>query len=138
MEKDCEHLKVRLEIEHARLQDWRTVSGLAKFKDGHDFPDSLKAHKLVLIAILTQIHTLMTDFAEINGRYVELHPEMEAANQSVTEDRQVSALAEVELPYEPPNRETKYHRGLNHMVRGLSMVKNVASHPRRLRWVGFD
>ena len=138
MEKDCEHLKVRLHIERARLQNWHTVSGLAKLKDGHEFPDSLKAHKLVLIAILTQIHTLMMDFAEINGRYMEFHPNMEAANQSVTEDRQVSALAEVALTYEPPNRDTKHHRGLNHMVRGLSMVKNVASHPRRLRWVAFD
>ena len=60
MEKNCGHLKIRLE--HAWLQDWRTVSGLAKFKHGHDFPNNLKAHKLVLIAILTQIHTLMTDF----------------------------------------------------------------------------
>ena len=138
MEKDCEHLKVRLQIEQARLQDWRTVSGLAQFKDGHDFPDSLKAHKLVLIAILTQIHTLMTDFAEINGRYEELHPKTEAVNQIATEDRQVSELAEVTLPYETPDRGMRYHRGLNHMARGLSMVKNVASHPLRLRWVGFD
>lgn len=67
MEKDCEDLRVRLHIEHARLQDWRTVSGLAKFNDGHNFPDSLKAHRLVLIAILTQVHALMTDLAEING-----------------------------------------------------------------------
>ena len=69
---------------------------------------------------------------------MELHPEVEAANRSVTEDRQLSALAAVERPYEPPNREIKHHRGLNHMERGLSMVRNVASHPRRLRWVEFD
>ena len=138
MEKNCEHLRVCLQIENARLQDWRKVSGLAAYKDGQDFPDSLKAHKLVLIAILTQIHTLLTDFAEINGRYEELQLENEGANQSTVQDQQNSALAEVNLSYSSPNRDMRHPRGLNHITRGLSMVKNVVSHPRRLRWVAFD
>ena len=139
MERNCEHLKVRLQIEYARLQDWRRVSGLTDYEDGQDFPDSLKAHKFVLIAILTQIHTLMTDFAEINGRYEELQLGNDAADHSIAMEQQNLALAEITLSYTSPNRDMRHPRGLNHITRGLSMVKNVASHPqKRLRWVAFD
>lgn len=51
-------------MEDARLQDWRRVYGLGKDQGAQDLSNGLKAHKLVLIATLTQVHMLTTDFAE--------------------------------------------------------------------------
>ena len=138
MQKDCEHLRVRLEMEYTALQDWRKALGLATHTDEQEFPDSLKAHKYIVIAVLAQIQTLMTDFAELNGRYVELQPKTEAANPSTGQGQQNAALAEASLSYETLETEKKHARGFNHILRGLSMVKNAASHPRKLRWVEFD
>lgn len=121
MEKDCGHLRVRLEIEEARFIDWREAAGLTDYKDGQDLPASLKADRFVLVAVLTEIRTLQADFIEINGKYVEL--------QEPKDGQRVEKKVKV---------ERKLPRGLNHIVKGASMAKGIARKPRKLVWVVFD
>lgn len=83
------------------------------------------------------MYKVMTDFAEINGRYDELQPDDKAADPSNIRDQENAAIAEVSISHDLSNRDLSHRRGFNHIARGLSIVKNVVEHPRRLRWVAL-
>ena len=67
-------MRTRLQIEYLRLLDWSKVAGLIELSEGdnYNFPESLRTDRLVLVAVLAEIRTLMEDFSEINGRYAPL------------------------------------------------------------------
>lgn len=53
MPLQCRYLLTCLQIEYLRLLDSSEVAGLVECENGQDLPDSLKADRLVLVAILT-------------------------------------------------------------------------------------
>ena len=135
----CRYLQTRLQIEYSRLVDFSNVAGLVEYEDGQDLPDSLKAGRLVLVAILTEIRALMEDFASINGKYVELRPDNDPAPQpDVTESELVEEFSHISVAYEKKAAKKKYPRGVNHIARGSAVARDVISNPKRLLWVGFD
>ena len=134
-------MRTRLQIEHLRLLDWSHVAGLIQMKDGEDLPESLRTDRLVLVAILTEIRTLMEDFGEINGRYTQLKLDNDgSANQwGADEDAElVEEFQQISISYEATTGNRKYPRGLNHIAKTASMAKDVAKNPKRLKWVAFD
>lgn len=120
--------------------NWSEVAGLVEYQEGQDLPDSLKADRLVLLAILTEIRALMDDFANLNGKYTEqLRPDESAAARKDAEDLDlVEEFSSISLEYEKKAVERKYIRGTNHIVNHMRMAKHVAKNPRRLVWVAFD
>jgi hypothetical protein len=139
MPKHCLHLRTKLQIEYCRLLDWSEVAGMIEYEYGQDLPEILRADKLVLVAILTQIKTLMDDFAALNGKYVQLKPgEAEADKVAARDVDLTSEFSSVELKYEANALKRKHMRGTNHMFAMVKNVKDVASEPKRLRWVAFD
>jgi len=72
MPKEYRYMRTRLQIEYLRLLDWSKVAGLIELSEGDNFPESLRTDRLVLVAVLAEIRTLMEDFSEINGRYAPL------------------------------------------------------------------
>ncbi|KAL9602367.1 MAG: hypothetical protein Q9219_001933 [cf. Caloplaca sp. 3 TL-2023] len=133
-------MRTRLQIEYLRLSDWGEVAGLIEYKEGQDLPDSLKADRLVLVAILTEIRALMDDFADLNGKYKDyLRPdESHAAKKDAGDVDLVEEFSNISLEYEKKAVEKKYIRGANHIINHMRMVKDVVKTPKRLVWVAFD
>ncbi|KAL8902700.1 MAG: hypothetical protein Q9207_004452 [Kuettlingeria erythrocarpa] len=140
MPESCEYLRTRLQIEYLRLTTWSEVARLIEYKEGHDLPDCLKADRLVLIAILTEIRALMDDFANVNGEYQDqLRPDESAAVKKDAEELDlVEEFSSISLEYEKQAVERKYIRGTNHIVNHMRMAKDIVKNPKRLIWVAFD
>ncbi|KAL9587547.1 MAG: hypothetical protein Q9203_003459 [Teloschistes exilis] len=140
MPKSCRYMRTRLQIEYLRLVNWSEVAGLVEYKEGQDLPDSLKADRLVLVAILTEIRALMDDFANLNGKYKkQLKPDQsDRAEKEAEELDLVKEISSISLEYEKKAVEKKYMRGTNHMVSHMRMAKDIVKNPKRLVWVAFD
>ena len=139
MPQSCRYMRTRLQIEYVRLLDWSEVAGLIEYQEGQDLPDSLKADRLVLVAILTEIRALMDDFADVNGKYLELRPPQDSTlEKEAIELDLVEGFSGVSLSYERKVRGKKYPRGMNHVSRNAAMARNIIKNPRRLKWVAFD
>ena len=139
MPAECRYMRTRLQIEYLRLLDFSQVAGLIELKDGEDLPEALRTDRLVLVAILTEIRTLMEDFAEINGRYKQLKPDNDPAAQQEAEELElIEELKHISLSYTKTVGERKYPRGLNHIGKTATMAKDIVKNPKRLRWVAFD
>jgi len=137
MPNDCSYLRTRLQIEYSRLLDWSVVAGLADFKDGQDLPEILKANRLVLVAVLTEVRISMDQLADIYGKYVELQAGADPTEE-VTDVQLFEKVSDLSLTPDKKVVDRKYLRGFNHLAHGSSMAKNIFKHPKRLQWVAFD
>ncbi|KAL8933438.1 MAG: hypothetical protein Q9211_005782 [Gyalolechia sp. 1 TL-2023] len=140
MPKSCRYMRTRLQIEYLRLSNWGEVAGLIEYQEGQDLPDSLKADRLVLVAILSEIRALMDDFADINGKYKDqLRPdESHAATKDADDLDLVEEFSNISLAYHKTAAERKYIRGTNRMINHMRMAKDLVKNPKRLVWVAFD
>src|ERR1700733_7061436 len=69
MPEDFRYMSVRFQMERRRLQDFSKVAGLVENIDNIPPSRSIRANKLSLLAILTEIRCLLEAFAKANGRY---------------------------------------------------------------------
>lgn len=130
MPEDCRYMRIRLQIEYARLLDWCEVAGL---------PESLKVDTAVLLAVLKEIRESMEELAKLSGKYIELKPEKHAATEkSAIELDLLEEFSHITLSYDKKGGHRKYTRGLNSIARGTSMASNIARNPKRLQWIAFD
>ena len=134
---EARELRIRLQIEYQRLLDWSKVAGLLEYEYGQELPDVLRADKLVLVAILSQIQALMEEFATLNGRYKQLKPDEQAQAQA-EQINLTAGFASISLEYEKHATKRKHVRGTNHLLAMAKNVKDVATDPKRLWWVAFD
>lgn len=135
----CRYLRTRLQIEYSRLLDFSEVAGLLEYEDGQDLSAILKADRLVLVAIFTEIHALMDDFANIHGRYDQLRPDDHSGPPNDAKEISIAEkFSQISLVYEKKAAKRKHARGLNHIARSSAMVRNVISNPKRLLWVALD
>ena len=139
MPHDCRYMRTRLQIEYSRLSDWTEAAGLIEYDGGQHLPDILKTDRLVLVAILTEIRSSMEDLADINGRYIDLQPDEDPVKKKQAMKLElIEEYSDIALSYEKRAAERKYLRGLNHIVRGTAMAKDIIKHPKQLEWVAFD
>ncbi len=132
-------MRTRLQIEYARLLDWCEVAGLINNGDGQGLPETLKIDIIVLSAVFNEIRVSMEELAEINGKYVELNPETDAATEkSAIELDLLEEFSHITLSYDKKGGHRKYPRGLNSILRGTNMASNIARNPKRLQWIAFD
>ena len=134
MPKDCRSLSTRLSMEYIRLMNWVEAAGLIEEDEGLDLSEALKADKLVLVAILTEIRVLMDRFAELNGEYQELHPDDWSDHQATLNANLVEEFASVSLSYEKKQKCRKYFTGTNHLIAAGRDIKNLATNPKQLKW----
>ena len=119
--------------------NWCEVAGLIEYEEGQDLPDGLKTDRLILVAVLTEIRTLMQDCADVNGQYVELRPDNVSSSKEALEETDIiEEFSSISLSYERKSGERRYPRGLNYILRSAAMAKDVARYPKRLKWVVFD
>ena len=139
MPEDCRYMRVRLQIEYSRLLDWCEVAGLTVLKDGQDLPDCLRADKLTLIAVLTEISVSTKNLAKIGGKYVEFKSSEDTASENAaTEMDLLEEFSHVAVPYEKEPGKGDHTRSRNSIARGASMASNLVKNPKRLKWVAFD
>ena len=139
MPEDCRYMRVRLQIEYSRLLDWCEVAGLTVLKDGQDLPDCLRADKLTLIAVLTEISMSTKNLAKIGGKYVEFKLSEDTASESAaTEMDLLEEFSHLAIPYEEEPGKGNQIRSRNSIARGASIASDLVKHPKRLKWVAFD
>ena len=132
-------MRVKLQIEYARLLDWCEVSGLVELKDGQDLPDSLRADKLTLVAVLAEIRTSMENLAEIRGKYVEFNPTVDTASEKAAiETDLLEEFSHLAISYEKEPGQHTSVRSRNCITRGISVASGIIKNPKRLKWVAFD
>lgn len=132
-------MRMKLQIEYSRLLDWCEVAGLIELKDGQDLPDSLRADKLTLVAILTEIRVSMEDLAELRGKYVEFNSTVDTASEKAAiETDLLEELSHKAISYEREPGQRKHVRSRNFIACGTSMASSIVKHPKRLKWVAFD
>ena len=133
-------MRVRLQMEYSRFLDWCEVAGLIDLEDNQDLPVSLKANKLTLVAILTEIHLSMVNMADIRGKYVEFNSATDTANEKAGafETDLLAEFSHMAVSYEKGLDQRKQTRSRNCIARGTSMAGKVIKNPKRLQWVAFD
>ena len=139
MPEDCRYMRVKLQIEYSRLLDWCEVAGLIELRDGQDLPDSLRADKLTLVAILTEIRVSMEGLVEIRGKYVEFNSSVDTASEKAAiETDLLEQFSHMTISYEKEPGQRTQTRSRNYITRGTSMASKVVKNPKRLQWVAFD
>ena len=132
-------MRVKLQIEYSRLLDWCEVAGLIELKDGQNLPDSLRADKLTLVAILTEIRMSMEHLAEIRGKYVEFDSSVNTTSEkAAVEIDLLEEFSHIAIPYGKELGQHKHSRSRNCIARGTSIASEIVKHPKRLQWVAFD
>ncbi|MCJ1381386.1 hypothetical protein MMC17_004496 [Xylographa soralifera] len=139
MPTKCLELRTKLQIEYCRMLDWAEVAGLVDYEYGADLPEILRTDKLVLIAILTQIQSLMSEFADLNGRYKQLRPDEATNERTQNDDTNIAVqFASISIKYEKNAVKRKHPKGTNHILSMVKDTKEVVMEPKRLWWVAFD
>ena len=139
MPEDCRYMRVRLQIEYSRLLDWCEVAGLAVLTDGQDLPECLRADKLTLIAVLTEISVSTKNLAKVRGKYVEFKSSEDTTSENAaTEMDLLEEFSHVAVPYEKEPGKGNQIRSRNSIARRASMASNLVKNPKRLKWVAFD
>ena len=132
-------MRVKLQIEYSRLLDWCEVAGLIELKDGQNLPANLRADRLTLVAILTEIRISMQDLADVRGKYVEFNSTVDnASEKAATEIDLLEEFSHIAVSYEKEPGQRKPFRSRNHIARGSSMASSIVKNPKRLKWVAFD
>ncbi|KAH8597019.1 prion-inhibition and propagation-domain-containing protein [Bisporella sp. PMI_857] len=140
--QDCAGLSLRLEIEYGRLKNWSQVAGLLDFQDESKVCGTIRANRLLLAAILTEIQTSMTSFAELNGQYIELHSNRGIgvfkdsggkSKDGVTRADLVAELGALNSPYgqNAPMAKKGVLAGVSAVFRDTG---TVIRHPKTLKW----
>lgn len=125
-------------VQYQRLLDWRDVAGFLEAKShGQRIGIILDGKQTLLVAVLSEIRTMMDDFALLNGRYDEL----QSGDNVDKEADDVDVLAEMnalDLITRTAPTQSRYRRAIAHFTSGLKTLTDVTIHPKRLRWVTLD
>ena len=134
MPEDARFLKTRLEMEYSRFDNFRVISGLARYQDGDPLPEMLRPHKVILIAILADIEHSMNQLACISGDFEELRSDTIATNG--TSDEQLANWFS-QVSFGKPDSLHEYWTSLNHWLRLFHMTGNAVKYPRRIKWAAL-
>ena len=139
MPEDCRHMRVKLQIEYSRLLDWCEVAGLVELQDGQDLPESLRANRLTLVAILTEIRMSMESLAEIRGKYVEFNSSADPASEKAAIELDLlEEFSHLARSFDMEPNQQKHSDSRSCIARGSNKAKMVVENPKRLLWVAFD
>jgi hypothetical protein len=143
MPQDAEERRLKLVMEYNKLLAWGKVAGLIEIQEGQKISVSLGADPWELVNVLQRIKMLLSQFAELNGEYIELNPhespekeeEAKAAAAKYDIQKEVSTLA---LKYEEVKKTRKHIYGTNHLVKSYKGLREITKHPKRIIWTLFD
>jgi hypothetical protein len=142
MPKKCLDLRTKLEIEQRRLLDFGEAGGLLDYKEGQDLPESLRAEKILLVAVLTQIGCKFEEFSVLNRKYIQLQPQTEEQRKEADAIDLQSSFSTLKQKWENGIQESatrrEYWKGTNHIVRYCKTATDIAKEPKRIWWVTFD
>jgi hypothetical protein len=148
MPEDCASLRLRLLFEYARFLDWGDVAGLSDVNDHNRFDLSLRASRPMIFAALSELQARLQRLTKIGLSFEE----MQQVDDAMTGGRGTVNLRERDLvtradmkPFKdkldsqdavlPGKRRSK---GISLMIRAYKSTKDVATHPKRLRWAMID
>lgn len=138
MGSDCEYMRKALLVQYQRLLDWCELAGILEVEAQDRKVGSILGGKQTLLAaILSEIQTMMDDFALLNGRYEELQASHTNEKDAVDVDI-VKEMKALDLTKRTSTTQNRFRRTMAHFKSGAKNAKELAMHPQRLRWITFD
>lgn len=146
MPKSCENCRLRLIIEYNRLLAWGDTVGLIEVANDSTIAASLGTNSTELSGIIYRIVSLLEQFNILGERWKELGPRAgTGSNQAQTESEKIDELQgmlKLDAAYLKSSEKRRRIKGTNHLTRWIEKsvdgAKEVASHPRRIRWAAVD
>lgn len=158
MPQDFESLKLSLRLECARLLDWGDLAGLADHNNHPKFDRKLKANRVTIMALLSEMKTVIDRIRKVSLRSEDVLiplPGSRAASQGITtakelnlanrrEDLKDSDMELFRSVLEPSEGQPRYQsksllsRGWKHVIDIGHGAANIAKQPGRIRWVVKD
>jgi hypothetical protein len=157
MPKDCESLRLSLRLECTRLLDWGDLAGLSDHNNHPKFDRKLKANRATIMALLSEMKALMDSLRKISlrsddvllpkgggavaqgtatAKQLNLANRKEQLNSAVME--QFSGVLEASDSQLYPHKKHVLTRGWKRVVDIGRGVADIATQPRRIRWVLKD
>ncbi|KEQ74760.1 hypothetical protein M436DRAFT_80225 [Aureobasidium namibiae CBS 147.97] len=148
MPEEYQYLRTRLQYENFRFADWCEAAGFdgAEDEKQKDLPESVKAIRLVLVAILTEMQLVMDELSQMAERF-ETSSKTDFRNvDAETSDFQMLEMLKQlrardhKATKDPGNNSAPATKSRS-KGRWLSMatnLKNIAKNPRRFVWVAFS
>ena len=143
MKASCLELRTKLEVEQCRLLAFAEVAGLLDWIEGQPLPALLRAQKLVVVAILTQIGCKLEDFSVMTNRYSDLRVDKDPqkAEQALKTNMKES-LTTLEAKWQESVRKSTKRKehllGTNHLFKWVDVAKKIGTHPQSLWWAAFN
>jgi hypothetical protein len=144
MPKQCEHLQLALKLEYNNLLQWAKIAGLLEDEEAADGGTSkiatiIGADQVILVAVLSEIRTLLEDFAALNGKYIELQPEDDLkAEKTAAGIDVVEFIGSVSIKSETTKADRRMISGLKSIMGTSKDILKIAKHPRRIKWAALD
>lgn len=146
MPKSCENCRLRLIIEYNRLLAWGDTVGLIEVANDSTISASLGTNTTELSGIIYRIVSLLEQFNILGERWKELSPrEATSSHQAQTESEKIDELQgmlKLDAAYLNSTEKRKRIKGTNRLTRWMEKsvdgAKEIASHPRRIRWAAVD
>jgi hypothetical protein len=143
MPKECTYISTCFVVERERLRSWAISVGLDQYTNEESVNASIRNTRLPLLAILTEMRTLITDFFKLNAKYSEIN--ITAIHKegfvTISGERLAEAMESVEPPLEPLDQGKKlsFLKRRKEAIKDLGTdIHTVVTHPKRLLWVVFD
>lgn len=148
MPEDCASLRLRLLFEYTRFLDWGDAAGLSDAAEHDRFDITLKASRPMIFAALSEMRVRLERLTKIRGSFKELLTVDDAltggrdtidlhVRDSVTE-AELNSFGPVFASQDVIIPETQRPKGISVMIRAWQSTKEVATHPKRLKWAMVD
>jgi hypothetical protein len=145
MPEEYQYLRTRLQYEQLRFGDWCEAAGFEDTEDEKqkDLPESVKAARLVLIAILTELQLVMDELSQMAEKYeLSSKTDSEGVNAETSDSHVLSAFKQLRARGGTRSSSESAHVAAPRSKgRWLSMVTNlktIAKNPRRFVWAAFS
>ncbi|OMP82279.1 hypothetical protein BK809_0006589 [Diplodia seriata] len=143
MPSECKSIQTGLMMEYERLRTWGEMAKLTTDGGYEGFDRSVKTHFGVILAVLSEIQTVLREIHERALRFPEAAlPNQHASDKSRNDQAEDSWLKKYDDIINSPNQATeqeKHSRLVRRALRISHGIRDVSKDPRRIRWaVGTD
>jgi hypothetical protein len=141
MPKECEKYRVHLIIEYNRVLAWGKAAGLLD-SSGSTLAATLGTSSIELVAIVSRIQWVLSEFRDLNSRYANELPVEQSNSKPPTDIDVLKKISNLAVSYEAERKLSNRPQGTKR-IRDLLLkigrhTKEIVTHPLRVRWVAVD
>ncbi|RSL57752.1 hypothetical protein CEP54_008125 [Fusarium duplospermum] len=134
MPERCAIRRLRLVLEFNRLLTWGKVAGLIEASTAAESSQGLSMSTMDVMAILSEIRTILEAFADLNTEYNELKPQPSDESDISRPTTITEEVSSLKLIYEKNRKKRRYPLGTNHVMEAVEGIRVVVKNPKRITW----